>query len=406
MKLAIIGGGGKISSAVIFQLLNDIHDVPLTFALYGRNEEKINDTLTLSKRFNAGNGELLVCKSIEEALEGAEIVFYCATNGTDDFAGLRSMGITNGAHILHIGQKVSEICPNAWFMVATNPPCVPLMAVRMRYGFKKSIALCNAAMFGKKLLSSFYGVAENRLTMHEFGVNHEFWYYDLRLDGKNIYDDLRKRLPTEYNRDSIMADQFHKEFPEWSYGFANTIEIMRLTGFLSAPIGGSKRYKNLPITDMWSIASRPTAADFKKMMEPDQTDEQILKVALRCGGGIPIYSAELLKSMIRSDGGEHSVITFNDGAAPMYPAESMLQMSCGVTLDKLTQPDLSGVDPYIHAVLASRIFQNHLMAQALAYQDDLKLRQALSIYPERIDITETDNFLETHKSVEPFIQLN
>jgi len=405
MKLAIIGGGGKISSAVIYKLLTDVRDIPLTFALFGRNKEKIDDTLTLSKRFNAGNGELLVCDTLEEALEGADIVFYCATNGTGDFAGLRSMGVTNGAHVLYIGQKVSEICPNAWFLSATNPPCVPLMAVRMRYGFKKSIALCNAGMFGKKLLSSFYNCKEEQLTMHEFGVNHEFWYYDLRLDGRDIYDELRERLPKEYDRANMTGD-FHKEFPEWSYGFANNIEILRLTGFFSAPIGGSGRYKNLPVTDMWSISSRPTAADFKKMLEPNQTNEQILKVALRCGGGIPIYSANLLKSMIYSDGGEHSVLAFNDGAAPMYPADSMLQMSCGVTLEKLTQPDLSGVDPYIHAVLASRIHQNHLMAEALAYQDDLKLRQALSVYPERIDISATDNFLDSHKSVEPFIQLD
>ncbi len=405
MKIAIIGGGGKISSAVIYRLLTDIPDVPLSFALFGRNKEKTRDTVTLPKRFNVGNGEVLCCDTLEESLEGAEIVFYCATYGTDDFAGLRSMGITNGAHILHVGQKVSEICPNAWLLVATNPPCVPLMALRMRYGFKKSIALCNASMFGKRMISSFLGCDEQRLTMHEFGVNHEFWYYDIRLDGKDIYDELRKRLPAEYDR-SNMKGVFHEEFPEWSYGFKNTVEILRLTGFLSAPVGGSKRYKNLPISDMWSIASRPTAEDFKKMLEPERTNEQILKVALRCGGGIPLYSADLLKSMIYSDGREHSLLAFNDGAAPEYAADSMLQMSCAVTKEKLTPPDLTRVDPYIHAVLASRIHQNHLAAEALAYQDELKLRQALSVYPERIDITATDNFLENHESVEPFIQLN
>lgn len=405
MKIAIIGGGGKISSAVIWKLLSDIRDVSLTFALFGRNKEKIADTITISERFNSGNGEILNCETLEETLEGAEIVFYCATFGTNDFEGLRSMGITNGAHILHIGEKVSKICPNAWFLVATNPPCVPLMALRMRSGFKKSIALCNAGMFGKKMISSFLNCNEDRLTMHEFGVNHEFWYYDILLDGKDVYDDLRRRLPEEYDRNN-MKGQFHEEFPEWSYGFKNTVEILRLTGFLSAPVGGSKRYANLPVTDMWSIASRPTADDFKKMLDTDQTPDKILKTAMRCGGGIPLYSADLLKSMIYSDGREHSVIAFNDGTAPMYPTESMFQMSCGVTRNGLTMPDLSNVDGYIHAVLASRIHQNHLIAQALAYQDDLKLRQALSVYPERIDICKTADFLKEHSSVEPFIQLN
>lgn len=405
MKIAIIGGGGKISSAVIYKFLSDVHDVSLTFALFGRNKEKIEDTLTLSKRFNSGNGEILYCKTLDEALEGSQIVFYCATHGTDDFADLRSMGITNGAHILHIGKRVSEICPNAWLLVATNPPCVPLMALRMRYGFKKSIALCNAGMFGKRMISSFLNCDEARLTMHEFGINHEFWYYDILLDGKDIYDELRERLPAEYDRGN-MKGEFHEEFPEWSYGFKNTVEILRLTGFLSAPVGGSKRYANLPVTDMWSIASRPTADDFKRMLDGEQTNEQILKTAMRCGGGIPLYSADLLKSLIYSDGREHSVIAFNDGAADMYPDDSMFQMSCRITNDKVVTPELTKVDSYIHAVLASRIRQNHLMAEALAYQDDLKLRQALSVYPERIDICKTDNFLQNHSSVEPFIQLN
>ncbi len=405
MKIAIIGGGGKISSAVIFKLLSDVGDISLTFALFGRNKEKIADTVTLSERFNSGNGELICCETLDDALEGAEIVFYCATYGTGDFAELRSMGITNGAHILNIGEKVSEICPNAWFLVATNPPCVPLMALRMRCGFKKSIALCNAGMFVRKMISSFLGCDESRLTMHEFGVNHEFWYYDILLDGKDVYDDLRNRLPEEYDR-ANMKGEFHEEFPEWSYGFKNTVEILRLTGFLSAPVGGSKRYANLPVTDMWSLASRPTADDFKNMLDGNKTNAQILKTAMRCGGGIPLYSADLLKSLIYSDGREHSVIAFNDSAAPMYPKDSMFQMSCRVESDGLTQPDLSNVDGYIHAVLASRIHQNHLIAEALAYQDDLKLRQALSVYPERIDICKTDNFLQNYSSVEPFIQLN
>jgi len=405
MKLAIIGGGGKISSATIYELLSNIHDVPLTFALYGRNKEKIQDTLTLASRFNSGNGELLVCDTIEETLEGADIVFYCATYGTGDFEGVRSMGVANGAHLLQIGKKVSEICPNAWFMAATNPPCVPLMAVRMRYGFKKMLALCNAPLFVRRMVSSFLDCEESRLSMHEFGVNHEFWYYDVRLDGKDIYDELRERLPKEYDRANMKGD-FHKEFPEWSYGFPNTIELMRLTGYLSGPVGASKRYKNMPITDMWSISSRPTAEDFKKLLNPDLTNEQIMKLALRCGGGIPKYSADLLTSIIRNDGKEHPVLAFNDGCAPQYPADSMLQMTCGIFRDSIVKPDLSNVPPYLHAVMASRILQNHLVAEALAYQDEMKLRQALSIYPERIDIPETDHFLENHKSVEPFIQLN
>ena len=406
MKIAIIGGGGKISSAMIYELLNDIQDLSLTFALFGTNAEKIQDTLQLSERFRHPNAKIFACNTIEETLQEAEIVFYCATYGTKDYAGIRSMGVTNGAYLLYIGEKVSQYCPNAWFLTVTNPPCVPLMAVRMRYGLQKLIGLCNAPIFVKKVIASFLNCEESRLHMYEFGVNHEFWYYDIRLDDRDIYDELRQRLPQEYDRNKLQGE-FHQDFPEWGYGFPNTIALMRLTGYLSGPVGCSNRYKNMPVTDMWSIASRPTAEDFKKLLDPKLSNYEVLKGTRRCAAGIPLYCADVLKSLLYSDGREHPILAFNNGAISAYKNDSMLQMTCAVFHDKIVPPHLEDTVPaYIHAVMASRIYQNHLMAEALAEQSDLKLRQALSIYPERIDVCETESFLASHSSVEPFIQLD
>lgn len=414
MKIAVIGGGGKISSAVIYEMLDTVKDVPLSFALYGRNDKKISDTLTISKRFAGENAAVYREKELDDALRGADVVFYCATYGCEDCGNYRSMGIANGAYIMSIGEKMTSLCPDAHLAVLTNPPDIPLAAVKMRFGIDKLIGLCNAPIFNRRVTASFLGCGEDDIVMHEIGVNHEYWFYEITKDGEDIYDLLREKMVKEYSTDKIRSEtkgylgEFHKDFPEWSLGFTNNVKLMELCGYMSGPVGGSNRYKGLPIVlkDMWAIASRPTAQDFEELLDPSLTNDQIKKKAARCAAGIPTYAARVLTSLARNDGKEHHVLALNNGALPGYPDDVLLQMSCGISRDGIRRPDLSKIDEYIMGVLSSRITQNHLMARALADGNEMLMRRALLCYPERVECHEVEDFLKDHKSVEPFIQLD
>ncbi len=414
MKIAVIGGGGKISSAVIYEMLDTVKDVPLSFALYGRNEKKISDTLTISKRFAGDNAQVYREKELDDALRDADIVFYCATYGCEDCGSYRSMGIANGAYIMSIGEKMTSLCPDAHLAVLTNPPDIPLAAVKMRFGLDKLIGLCNAPIFNRRVTASFLGCGEDDIVMHEIGVNHEYWFYEITKDGEDIYDLLREKMVKEYSTEKIRSEtkgylgEFHKDFPEWSLGFTNNVKLMELCGFMSGPVGGSNRYKGLPVIlkDMWAIASRPTAKDFEELLDPALTNDEIKKKAARCAAGIPTYAANVLTSLVRNDGKEHHVLALNNGALPEYPDDVLLQMSCGISLSNIKRPDLSKVDEYIMGVLSSRIIQNHLMAKALAEENEMYMRRALLCYPERLECHEAEDFLAKHKSVEPYIQLD
>jgi len=411
-KIAVIGGGGKISSAVVYELLNDLREAPLELTLYGRNAAKLANTITLSDRFNRGNAEVTAQPDLDLALRGADIVFYAATYGHADYGGYRSMGVSGGALILAIAERMRELCPDAWFLVVTNPPDIPLAAAHMRFGLEKLIGLCNAPVFNRRMLASFFACPEEELSLHEIGVNHEYWYYDIRRGGVSVYDELRGRLPLEYEP-SAMRGAFHDAFPEWRMGFVNNVELLRLSGFLSGPVGGSNRYRGLPVrlADMWAAASRPKDTDFEALLAPGLSNQQILEGTRRCAAGLPVYVAGVIESLVAGDSGqgkpaEHPVLALNRGSLPQYPDDVLLQMTCGVSPAGLTRPDLRAVPEYIHAVLASRILQNHLMAKSLAEQDEKLALQSLLVYPERIEGREADGFLQTHKSVEPFIQLD
>ncbi len=407
MKLTVIGGGGKISSAAIYELLNDLSSVPLDIVLYGRNPKKIANTLRLAEQFNQGNTTLSAEENLSEALSGADIVFYCATYGTENYENYRSMGVANGAFLLAIGEKMRAICPEAWFLVATNPPDIPLAAIQMRFGLTKLIGLCNAPVFSRKMTAAFLGCDEASLAMREVGVNHEYWYYDIQKDGSSIYDELRTRLPKEYDEAAIDGE-FHRDFPEWKKGFVNNAALLKLCGYLSGPVGGSNRYNGLPLDrkDMWAVSSRPTAEDFEALMEPGLTKEEIFRTTRRCAAGFPQYIAGIIESILTDDGKEHPMLVQNCGAWNRYPQDVFLQMTCALTSGGIRRPDLSAVPEFIEASLASRILQNHLMAQALARQEDALVQKALLTYPERLACMEAEDFFAAHQSVEPLIQLD
>jgi alpha-galactosidase/6-phospho-beta-glucosidase family protein len=311
------------------------------------------------------------------------------------------------ALILGVAERMRELCPDAWLLVVTNPPDIPLAAAHMRFRLTKLIGLCNAPVFNRRMLASFLSCPEEELSLYEIGVNHEYWYYDIRRGGKSVYDELRKRLPKEYEP-SAMRGPFHEAFPEWRMGFVNNVELLRLSGYLPGPVGGSNRYRGLPVrlSDMWAVSSRPKDADFEALLAPGLTNEQILEGTRRCAAGLPVYVAGVIESLLTGDDAEHPVLALNCGSLPQYPDDVLLQMTCGVASGGLARPDLRAVPEYIHAVLASRILQNHLMAKSLAAQDEKLAVQSLLVYPERVEGREADGFLSTHKSVEPFIQLD
>ena len=405
-KIAVIGGGGKITTAAVAEMLYRDHETAYTFSLFGRNQTKIAGALGLLARFNTGNAVFEVASALEDALTGADAVLYCASYGLGDFESYRAFGVQNGAFIMGIGERMAKICPEAWLLVVTNPPDIPLTAVSLRFGLKKVIGLCNASTFTRKVLAAFLDEAEEDVMPMDVGVNHELWYYDVLLRGKSVYDDLKKMLAENYDPETLV-DDFHDQFPEWREGFRNSIEIMKAVGYLPGPVGGGHRFKGLPQTQMSKLMKRPTNEDFAALYRdaPALSLERILSATRRCAAEFPIYIADILRAVLTYPAAHQSALVLNNGAVPCFPDEAMIQLTCSFDPGGITKPEFE-IPEFIRTSLSSRVGQNLLLAKALAYQDDLLLRQAAMVYPERMDFSTLGDAEKPGFNAEPWMSLN
>ena len=397
LKMTMIGGGSRIGGAVLLQLLNRECSGLKEVVLYGRTMTNIENNIKLAdivcppiKR----TFEIVSSNCLDNALDGADIVFYNATAGLESFGGYDALGVAQGAHIMYIAETISKLCPHALLLVNTNPTDIPLSAVKKRFNLDKLIGLCNASVITRKVLSAYLETDEEELQLYEIGVNHDLWFYEISLKGKQIYDHLRQKLPKEYSHLKVQSDYLFS-FPEWREAFKNNIEILKSTNYLSSPVGGSDRFTGLPLSnkDISKMMKRPTREDFQSCISENADRDRIFKVTSRCGGGIPIYIADVIETILSDSNKQCSIQVLNKGALPDFPDDVLLQMTCRFSGGNIVRPEIKNIPEYIIGTLATKILQNNLSARALAEQDDKLMLQSLLMTPERIGVSEAQNII-------------
>jgi len=325
--------------------------------LFGRSPEKLARNLTLIERVSGkGPNRIKVSGAgdLDDALRGSDVVLYNATPGLADYGGYASFGVVQGAHILHVAERLAKLAPEAWLLVDTNPPDVPLAAARRRFGLRRVMGLCNASDIFQRLVSAYLGCAEKDLALPQLGVNHEVWYLDILRNGASVYDALRRSLPADYDPKTLKTP-YLDSFPEWPVAFRNNVALMQATGFLTTPVGGPGRFRGLPVSaqEIGAMMKRPSDADYADLLARNAGAEEILKVIRRCGGGIPVYIGRVLSGFFSDVPAEESVQVLNEGILADQPETAMLQVSCRIARHSVTPPKGLRPPDFVAAVLAS-----------------------------------------------------
>jgi alpha-galactosidase len=92
--------------------------------------------------------------------------------------------------MVSIAEDVLELCPNALFFNYGNPMAAVCRAVRKATG-ANMIGLCHGVIDTARHLSKILGVPFEQLQYNAVGINHETWFTQIRVNGKDAMPQMR-----------------------------------------------------------------------------------------------------------------------------------------------------------------------------------------------------------------------
>jgi 6-phospho-beta-glucosidase len=354
LKLTVIGGGSSYTPELVEGLIKERQRLPvsqLTLLDVPAGQEKVEIIAGLARRMAAAAGVPMaveVTLDPERALDGADLVVSqfraggLAGRQRDEHLPLRygmlgqettgPGGFANALRTIPQALALAEViqrrAPKAWLVNFTNPSGIVTEAL-LRYGWPRTVGLCNVAIGVEKGVARALGVAEERITIESMGLNHLTWMR-VRLDGKDITPQL---LGLEGGGlvEGRPANLPQGEWPP---------TLLRALGLL--PNGYLHYYYE---TDRAVAAERAalergegTRADrvmaleaelFRLYRDPN-LDHKPPQLAQRGGA---YYSEAAVRLMVGLNGGETPVQVLNvqnRGAMPELPDEAVVEVACRV----------------------------------------------------------------------------
>jgi len=219
LKLAIIGGGSSYTPELVEGVLKRLDRVPVKemhFVDVEAGQEKLEIIEALTRRMvEKAGADITIKASLDRraAIENADFVMTQfrvgglqaranderiplkydvigqETTGPGGFAkALRTIPV-----ILDICKDIEELAPNAWMLNFTNPAGLVTEAVQ-KYSKVNTIGLCNVPVSMKMMIAEMMDCLPEKLSLECAGLNHLLWAHRAWLGGKDITEDVLKKI--------------------------------------------------------------------------------------------------------------------------------------------------------------------------------------------------------------------
>ena len=220
VKIVTIGGGSSYTPELIEGFIRRYEELPIGemwLVDVERGKEKLRIVSELAQRmWDASPYQVKVHTTLDrrEALPGADFVTTQFRVGLlearikderiPDLHGMLGQE-TNGAGgifkafrtIPVIGQIIDdmrELCPDAWLINFTNPSGMVTEAAIKKFGWKKTIGLCNVPTIAQMREPGNIGETEEELTYQFAGLNHFHWHKVTNRDGEDVTAEVLKHV--------------------------------------------------------------------------------------------------------------------------------------------------------------------------------------------------------------------
>jgi len=327
------------------------------------------------------------------------------------------MGLRSVPVYLSICREMEKRCPDVVVLNHSNPMAVLCRAMLKYSGIQKVIGICHGVQGGIMQVAELLGVEPEALETVWIGTNHYYWFTRIRLNGKDVYDEvMTKAKARRHPHGEIMSAKLSE-----AYGYrlvyqedGHALEfypyLAQVRDPMSIPYGYAEevgaRYEDLSPKPAPKVSAKERAA---------QRKEGLKEFAARLKGyslpepEVSVIRGEGIASLIEAiaTGERHVRIVNipNRGVVPNLPDYAVLEVegvtdSCGVRGVHAGEAPVS-----LMGLLQKRIAWQELVADAAATGDRKLALQALlldemAIAPEQSEAM-LDELLAASKALLP-----
>lgn len=320
--------------------------------------------------------------------------------------------------MIEIAKDVEQICPDAYFFNYSNPMTAIVTAVR-RATNVKIIGLCHGVIYGEKYLAKMLGVDVKRLTTIGAGLNHLTWLYDIRVDGRDVHQDLLdivKKQKEENEKNPHTRNFFNpqledKEIPNhmdnpfsWElferYGGIPAVVDRHAVEFFperfpkGAYYGATLGVDAFPIDDVLARGEKT----YRDMLDQGETEGEVEPQLFERSDGEHEQLVEMIRSLILDERKVFSVNIPNEGAVSGIPDDAVLEIPGVACAAGFSSMHVNGFSGPMKDIILKRLPSVDLTVEA-AFKGDKKLWADAMLLDGAVTDPET-----AEKLVEDFIQ--
>lgn len=281
--------------------------------------EALKDADFVTTQFRVGQ---LEARIKDERIPNLHGMLGQETNGAGGiFKALRTIPVVG-----QIIDDMRELCPNAWLINFTNPSGMVTEAAIKKFGWKRTIGLCNIPEISERKEHENLGKEREDLVYQFAGLNHFHWHKVYDRKGNDVTGQILAHINEKNGGTPVNI--FQADFPTELLTYMNMV-----------PCGYHRYYcmeKEMLEHSLEEFAEGGTRAEQMRRTEKELFElyknpnlmEKPEQLAKRGGAYYSDTACECISAIYNDKHNRMTVSTENKGTLPFLSADSIVEVTC------------------------------------------------------------------------------
>ncbi len=412
MKIAFLGGGAlRLLGTVEALLMSEEASGDLNMVFQDLDLRRAETTAALARKMPSAEGRRLVTlgtTDLDAALEGADFVYSCIRvggvtalerdkrigakwgyHGHDDFGPSAIMLTARTVPVvLRIAERMAELCPQAWFLLFTNPVTTLVDALH-RYSDRRAIGLCPGVYnFAWDMDHLFeIGVPNPELVYRGGGLNHLSWVtQDSTYQGRPVGELIREAwedLPTRPGAERCNWEMAAKFFELFGVLPLNNGHQHHYFFHDQLAQGMREYFERTPVDEQRAARQQRAADEAAELAARERIEDFWAQPALAgCAvSALGDLGAQVMRALRREEPTELAVTYPNAGHAVGMPAEHAVEAHALVSAAGVAPLEIDAVPRELWGLYHAIAEHQRLTVDAAVRGDRQGLERALVAEP-------------------------